>query len=81
MRRIFLLVLFALTLAAGCTRPPYSSPGKDLATVEDDYTDCFSKASLSVNTPPFPDGPIRERDTQTDACMKEKGYQSHMRLF
>ncbi len=81
MRRIPLLILFVLTLAAGCTRPPYSSPGKDLAAVEDDYTDCFSKASLTVNTPPFPDRPIKERCVQTDACMQERGYKHHFRLF
>lgn len=81
MRRIPLLFLCLLTLAMGCTRPPYSSPGKDLATMEDDYTDCFSKASLSVNTPPFPDNAIRERGVQTDDCMRERGYQSHFRLF
>ncbi|EHJ46924.1 hypothetical protein DFW101_0908 [Solidesulfovibrio carbinoliphilus subsp. oakridgensis] len=81
MRRILFLILCVLALASGCTRPPYSSPGKDLATVEDDYTDCFSKASLTVNTPPFPDSPLRERDTLTDDCMRERGYNSHFRLF
>ena len=80
MCRIVLLLALLASLAAGCTKPPYASPGKDLAVVEEDYTDCFTKASLSVNTPPFPDSPVAQSDKDTDACMKERGYTPHMRF-
>ena len=81
MRRTVFALLVVVGLAAGCTRPPYSKPGTELVTVENDYTDCFTKASLNVNTPPFPDSPIGQRDKDTDACMKERGYQYHLRLI
>ncbi len=80
MRRILLLLALLVSLAAGCTKPPYASPGKDLAAVEEDYTDCFTKASLSVNTPPFPGNPVAQSDKDADACMKERGYTPHMRF-
>lgn len=81
MRRIFPLLLLAALAAAGCTRPPYTAPGKDLAEVNNDYTDCFTKASLTVNTPPFPDAPLAQADKDSDACMTERGYQRHWQLF
>jgi hypothetical protein len=81
MRSMFLLVLLALTVSAGCTRTPYSSPGKDLGAVDDDYTDCYSQAALTANTPPFPDSPLRVVDREADACMTGRGYQSQFRLF
>ncbi|WP_300156026.1 hypothetical protein [Solidesulfovibrio sp.] len=81
MRRTAFVALLLASVACGCTRPPYSSPGKDLAVMEEDYTDCFTKASLTVNTPPFPDSPLRQADKDTDACMLERGYQRHLRLF
>lgn len=81
MRRIVPLLLLALALAAGCTRPPYSKPGQELAGIEDDYTDCYSLASLTANTPPYPASPLREVDNEADACMKARGYQKHFRLF
>ena len=80
MRRIMLLLALLVSLAAGCTKPPYASPGKDLAVMEEDYTDCFTKTSLAVNTPPFPDSPLAQTDKDTDACMKERGYTRHLRL-
>ncbi|WP_029461172.1 hypothetical protein [Solidesulfovibrio alcoholivorans] len=80
MRRTVLLLALLVSLAAGCTKPPYASPGKDLAVLEEDYTDCFTKASLTVNTPPFPDSPLAQADKDTDACMKERGYTQHLRL-
>ncbi len=81
MRQLSLLILLSLFAAVGCTRPPYSSPGKELAAVEADYTDCFTEASLSVNTPPFPDSPLGEAASETDSCMRDRGYAYHMRLF
>ena len=80
MRRIIPLLLLALALAAGCTRPPYAKPGAELTAVENDYTDCYSKASLDVNTPPFPDRPLTVVDQDADACMKERGYVPKIRL-
>jgi len=81
MRRIVSLLLLSLALAAGCTRPPYAKPGTELSAVEDDYTDCYSNASLAVNTPPFPDRPLTQVDRDADACMKERGYVSKIRVF
>ncbi len=81
MRRMYLLALLALAFSAGCTRPPYASPGKELIDVEYDYTDCYSKAALAANTPPYPDCPQNVVDKETDACMTERGYQHHWRLF
>ena len=81
MRRFIPLLLLALALAAGCTRPPYAKPGAELSAVEDDYTDCYSQASLAVNTPPFPDRPLSVVDSDADACMKERGYASKIRMF
>ncbi|MEA4857010.1 MAG: hypothetical protein AAGU21_00110 [Solidesulfovibrio sp.] len=74
MRRILPLLVLLVSVAAGCTRPPYAAPGKDLTAVNEDYTDCFTEASLTVNTPPFPAAPLRQRDKETDACMVERGY-------
>jgi len=81
MRGIFLLILLTLTVAAGCTRPPYSSPNKDLDAINNDYTDCYSHAALTTNTPPFPDHPLQVVDRDADACMTARGYQPHLRLF
>ncbi|MFU2208957.1 hypothetical protein [Solidesulfovibrio sp. C21] len=81
MRSTILAFLVIFGLIAGCTRAPYSKPGVEQATVENDYSDCFSKASLEVNTPPFPDSPIGQRKQDTDACMKERGYQGHLQMF
>lgn len=81
MRSVIPTVLLVLALASGCTRPPYSDPGKDLAAVDADFTDCYSRASLTANTPPFPDSPLRAVDSEADACMKARGYQEHFRLF
>ena len=82
MRRIYPLLFLALVLATtGCTRPPYAKSGAELSAVEDDYTDCYSKASLAVNTPPFPDRPLTEVDVDADACMKERGYAAKIRMF
>lgn len=80
MRRILPLLILALALASGCTRPPYAKPDAALPAVEDDYTDCYSKASLDVNTPPFPDRPLTVVDQDADACMKARGYEYKMRL-
>jgi len=80
MRRVIPLLFLALVMAAGCTRPPYAKPGVELTAVEDDYTDCYSKASLDVNTPPFPDRPLTVVDQDADACMKARGYVPKMRL-
>lgn len=81
MRRIVPLLLLALALATGCTRPPYAKPGVELSAVEEDYTDCYSNASLAVNTPPFPDRPLTQVDIDADACMKARGYVSKIRLY
>ncbi|EFL51436.1 conserved hypothetical protein [Solidesulfovibrio fructosivorans JJ]] len=81
MRPTILAFLVFFALAAGCTRAPYSKAGVEQATVENDYSDCFSKASLAVNTPPFPESPIGQRKLDTDACMKERGYQGLLQLF
>jgi hypothetical protein len=75
MRRIVMLALLTLIMAAGCTRAPYSSPSKDVGTVDMDYTDCYSQAALTANTPPFPDSPLRVVDNEADTCMKARGYQ------
>jgi len=81
MRRVFFLALLTVILGMGCTRPPYSSPSKDLAAVDADFTDCYTLASLATNTPPYPNAPLWEVDRQADACMTTKGYQKHFRLF
>lgn len=81
MRRIVPLLLFLGVVAAGCTRPPYAAPGKDLTAVNEDYTDCFTKASLTVHTPPFPSSPVSQADKDTRACMEERGYQHHWQPF
>lgn len=81
MRQAFFLTLLALVLASGCTRPPYSNPGKDLSDVDNDYTDCYTLAALTANTPPYPDHPLRVVDQQADTCMTSRGYQKHFRLF
>lgn len=81
MRRIIPLLLLSLALATACTRAPYAKPGAELSAVEDDYTDCYSKASLAVNTPPFPDRPLTQVDREADTCMKERGYASKIRIF
>ena len=81
MRPVLLLALLALTLATGCTRPPYTGPGKDLAAVENDHTDCYSRAVLAVNTPPYPDRPLWAVDRECDACMAARGYQKQFRPF
>jgi len=79
--RLIRLLLPALILTAGCTSPPYSKPGQELAPIDADYTDCYTQASLTANTPPFPDAPLRVVDKEADACMKGRGYQQHFRLF
>jgi len=81
MRRVFLWALLIGFLGMGCTRPPYSSQGKELAAVEADYTDCYTLASLATNTPPYPNSPLWEVDRQTATCMTGRGYQKHFRLF
>lgn len=81
MRRTVITLLCVVGLFVGCTRPPYSKPDTELATVENDYTDCFSKASLAVNTPPFPQSPISQREQDTGTCMGERGYQKHFQLY
>jgi len=75
MRRIAFLALLSLVVAAGCTRAPYSSPSKDLDAVNMDYSDCYSQAALTANTPPFPDSPLRVVDREADTCMTARGYQ------
>ena len=80
-RAIFLLALLALVMASGCTRPPYSSPGKDLDAINNDYSDCYSRAALTANTPPYPEYPLSLVDHEATACMTDRGYQSHFRLF
>lgn len=81
MRRFVPLLLLALSLAAGCTRPPFAKPGAELSALEGDYTDCYSKASLLVNTPPFPDRPLSVVDSDADACMQERGYAPKIQMF
>jgi hypothetical protein len=81
MRQVLLVALLALTVAAGCTSPPYTGPGKDLATLENDHTDCYSQAALTANTPPYPAYPLREVDRQCDTCMDGRGYQKQFRPF
>ena len=81
MRLASFILLSALVLTAGCTTPPYSKPGQELAATEADYTDCYSQASLTANTPPFPDAPLSVVRAETDACMTQRGYQRHLRLF
>jgi len=81
MRQFIALALLTIVLSLGCTRPPYSSQGKELAAVDADFTDCFTLAALAANTPPYPDAPLRVVDQKTDGCMTERGYQKHLRLF
>lgn len=81
MRQAVLLILLALVVASGCTRPPYSGPDKTLDAVENDFADCYSVAALQANTPPYPDSPLRAVDRETDACMQARGYTGHLRLF
>ncbi|MHC1710805.1 MAG: hypothetical protein AB9872_01440 [Solidesulfovibrio sp.] len=40
-----------------------------------DYVDCYSQASLTANTPPFPASPLRVVDREADTCMTARGYQ------
>jgi hypothetical protein len=68
-------------VASGCTNPPYSSPGKELDAVNNDFTDCYTQASLKANTPPYPDSPLRVVDKETDACMQARGYKGHLWWF
>ncbi|MGD9610966.1 MAG: hypothetical protein AB7U59_16295 [Desulfovibrionaceae bacterium] len=81
MRQLLFLVLLTLAVAAGCTRPPYTAPGKDLASLENDHTDCYTRAVLKVNTPPYPDHSLWDVDRECDACMAARGYQKHFRPF
>lgn len=81
MRQAVLLVLLALAVACGCTRPPYSSPNKDLTAVDKDFADCYSQAALTANTPPYPDSPISKVHEETDTCMTGRGYQGQLRLI
>jgi len=81
MRALFPLFLLAVVLTIGCTRPPYSKPGQELSAIDNDFTDCYSQASLTANTPPFPESPLQTVDNESDACMIKRGYQSHIRLF
>lgn len=81
MRQAVLLVLLVLAVTCGCTRPPYSSPDKDLAAVENDFTDCYSRATLTANTPPYPDSPISVVHDETDTCMTGREYHRQLRLL
>lgn len=75
-RHLIIACCLAILAAAGCTKPPYTAPDKDLAQLNGDYTDCYSQASLVANTPPYPDNIPRTITEQTDACMKSRGYVS-----
>lgn len=81
MRHLIFLALLTALLSTACTRPPYSSQGKDLADVDADFTDCYTQASLTANTPPYPDSPLRAVDSKADDCMASRGYQKHFRIF
>lgn len=81
MRRVLFLALLTVSLGLGCTRPPYSGQGKDMAAVDADYTDCYTLAALAINPPPYPDSPSWEVDRQTTTCMTSRGYQKHFRVF
>ncbi len=75
MRALPLAVLFAAAMVlAGCTQPPYRAADKSLAERNGDYTDCYTQAALTANTPPYPDSPTRLVSEQTDQCMKARGY-------
>jgi hypothetical protein len=75
-RHLILATCCAILLMAGCTKPPYRAPDKSLAQLNGDYTDCYSQASLTANTPPYPDNAFRTVTDQTDQCMKARGYVS-----
>lgn len=73
-RHLILVFLCAAFFMVGCTKPPYRAPDKSLAQLNGDYTDCYSQASLTANTPPYPDNLFRTVTEQTDQCMKSRGY-------
>jgi len=73
-RHLILAGFIAILLMAGCTKPPYRATDKSLEQLNGDYTDCYSQASLTANTPPYPDNLSSAITAQTDQCMKARGY-------
>jgi len=78
MFRTLLVLAAAAFLFAGCTKPPYYGPDKTESQVMADYTDCYSKASLEANTPPYPDDVKSATTDKTNECMTSRGYKKKM---
>ncbi len=70
----FALIVAAAVLIAGCSSIPYSAKDKSQEQTMADFTDCYSKADLEANTPPYPADVKAAVSDKTNACMAERGY-------